>query len=116
MADAMELKRDTSGETLIGSLTKFLMSSVGSKIMMAATGLGLFLFICGHLAGNLLAYVGRDTFNAYAIGLKSNALLLWGTRSALLLGFPLHIFFAIRTAQLNRAARPVPYAHENKTA
>lgn len=115
MADAMELKRDTGGETLIGSLTKFFLSSVGSKVIMAVTGLGLFLFVVGHLAGNLLAYVGRDAFNAYAIGLKGNAVLLWGTRTALLIGFPLHIFAAIRSTQLNLAARPVPYAYENKS-
>lgn len=114
MADAMELKRDTGGETFIGSLTKFFLSSVGSKVMMAVTGLGLFLFIVGHLAGNLLAYVGRDAFNAYAIGLKGNAILLWGTRTALLLGIPLHFVFALRSTQLNRGARPTPYAYENK--
>jgi succinate dehydrogenase / fumarate reductase, cytochrome b subunit len=115
MADAMELKRDSGGETLIGSLTKFFLSAVGSKVVMAATGLGLFLFVAGHLAGNLLAYLGRDAFNNYAIALKGNAILLWGARTALLIGFPLHIFTAIRTVQLNRAARPVPYAHENKS-
>lgn len=115
MADAMELKRDTAGETLIGSLTKFLMSSVGSKVVMAITGLGLGVFIAGHLAGNLLAYVGRDAFNHYAATLKGNPLLLWGARSALIIGFPLHILTALRTVQLNRAARPVPYAHDPKS-
>jgi succinate dehydrogenase / fumarate reductase, cytochrome b subunit len=114
MADAMELKRDTAGDSLIGSLTKFFMSSVGSKTLMAVTGLGLFVFIIGHLAGNLLAYLGRDVFNQYAIALKGNAVLLWGTRSALVVGFVLHILTAIRSVQLNRQARPVPYAYENK--
>ena len=45
MADAMELKREATGETLTGSLMKFAMSSVGSKIVMAITGLGLWLFV-----------------------------------------------------------------------
>ncbi len=115
MADAMELKRDTAGDSLLGSLTRFFLSAVGSKVVMAATGLGLFLFVVGHLAGNLLAYVGRDAFNNYAITLKSNAILLWGARSALLIGVPLHVLTAIRTVQLNRAARPVPYAFDNKS-
>jgi len=109
------LKRESTGPTLIGSLLKFMMSSVGSKVVMAITGLGLGVFITGHLAGNLLAYVGRDAFNAYAATLKGNPLLLWGARSALIIGFPLHILTAIRTVQLNRAARPVAYAHEPKT-
>ena len=112
MADAMELKRDAAGETLIGSITRFLMSSVGSKVVMAITGLGLGVFLVGHLAGNLLAFLGRDAFNHYAATLKGNPVLLWGARSALLIGFPLHIFAAIRSLMLNRAARPVPYAHE----
>lgn len=114
MAEAMELKRDTTGQSLLGSLMKFMSSAVGSKVVMALTGLGLWLFVTGHLAGNLLAFVGRDAFNGYATALKSNAPLLWGTRLALLIGFPLHIFTAIRTVQLNRAARPVQYAYANR--
>jgi succinate dehydrogenase / fumarate reductase cytochrome b subunit len=115
MAEAMELKRESTGPTLIGSLLKFMSSSVGSKVVMALTGLGLSVFIVGHLAGNLLAYVGRDAFNHYAATLKGTPLLLWGARTALIIGFPLHILTAIRTVQLNRAARPVAYAVEPKT-
>ncbi|MFZ5444287.1 MAG: succinate dehydrogenase cytochrome b subunit [Myxococcota bacterium] len=115
MAEAMELKRETTGETLVGSLLKFASSSVGSKVVMALTGLGLWVFIIGHMAGNLTAFGGRDLFNNYAATLKGNPVLLWGVRLALLIGFPLHIFTAIRTAQLNRAARPVAYAVDPKT-
>lgn len=114
MADAMELKRDSAGDTLIGSITKFLMSSVGSKVVMAITGLGLGVFLVGHLAGNLLAFLGRDVFNHYAATLKGTPILVWGARTALLIGFPLHILAAVRSVMLNRAARPVAYAHENK--
>lgn len=114
-ADATELKREATVEPLFGSLMKFASSSVGSKVVMAATGLGLWLFIVGHMAGNLTAYLGRDVFNNYAATLKGTPLLLWTTRLALLIGFPLHIFTAIRTVQLNRAARPVPYAHDPQT-
>lgn len=115
MSDAAELKAGDGGESLIGSIVKFAMSSVGSKIVMAATGLGLWLFVTGHLAGNLLAFVGRDAFNAYAATLKGNPLLLWGTRTALFLAIPMHFYFAVRTAGMNKAARPVAYAYANKT-
>ncbi len=111
-AEATELKRETAAEPLIGSLLKFFASSVGAKMVMAATGLGIWLFVVGHMSGNLIAYLGRDAFNAYAATLQGTPLLLWTVRLALLIGFPLHIFTAIRSAQLNRAARPVPYAHE----
>jgi succinate dehydrogenase / fumarate reductase cytochrome b subunit len=112
MAEAAEVKRD---EPLFGSIAKFFMGSVGSKVMMAATGLGLWLFITGHLAGNLLAFVGRDAFNQYAETLKGNPPLLWGARFALLLGVPLHFFFAVRSTRANANARPVAYAYQNRT-
>lgn len=115
MSEAAELKRDDAVEPLFGSLAKFFMSSVGSKVMMAATGLGLWVFIVAHLAGNLTAFLGRDVFNQYAMALKGNAPLLWGVRLALLAGVPLHFFFAVRSSRLNAAARPVAYAYENKT-
>ncbi len=106
---------EVHSEPLIGNLVKFTMGSVGSKVVMAVTGLGLWVFIVGHLAGNLLAYVGHDIFNHYAETLQGNPLLLWGTRTAMLIGMPLHFATAYRTWALNRAARPVPYAYENKS-
>jgi succinate dehydrogenase / fumarate reductase cytochrome b subunit len=79
------------------------------------TGIFLWLFIMGHLAGNLTVFVGRDTFNHYAATLHANPALVWAVRLALLLGFPLHILAAIRTSQTNGAARPTPYAYQNKS-
>lgn len=115
MAEATELRRETTAEPLFGSLAKFFASAVGSKVVMAVTGIGLWLFITGHMAGNLTAYLGRDTFNTYAATLHANPLLLWTVRLALLIGFPLHIFTAMRTVAMNRAARPVEYAYQNKS-
>lgn len=114
MAEAVDLKRETANETLVASLWRFATSSVGSKVVMAVTGLGLWLFVIAHLAGNVTAFAGKDVFNHYAQALKGNAPLLWGIRLALLVGFPLHILSALRTVQQNRSARPVPYAHPSK--
>lgn len=102
-------------EPLLAGFMRFALSSVGAKAVMAITGLGLWLFIVGHLAGNLLMWAGQDAMNHYAEALKGNALLLWGTRSALLIGFPLHILSAIRASRLNTAARPIGYVVPIKT-
>lgn len=117
MAEALELERSRRSESLIGNLFKLMFGSIGSKIVMSLTGMGLWLFIIAHLAGNLTVYAGAETFNAYALKLHETPQLLWLVRVLLLIGFPMHIFFAIRTAMFNRAARPAGYgyAYANKS-
>jgi succinate dehydrogenase / fumarate reductase cytochrome b subunit len=115
MAEAMELKRETTGETLVGSLMKFFSGAIGAKVTMAVTGLGLWAFTIGHMSGNLLAFVGKDAFNHYAATLQGTPLLLWPARLALLIGVPLHFYTALRTVQLNKAARPEAYAYQERT-
>jgi succinate dehydrogenase / fumarate reductase cytochrome b subunit len=94
---------------------RFAFSSVGAKVVMAVTGLGLWVFIVGHLAGNLAMWAGRDVMNHYSAALKAAPQLVWAVRAALLIGFPIHIVSAIRCARLNRSARPVPYVHRLRT-
>lgn len=77
---------------------------------MAATGLILFGFLIGHVAGNLLIFAGRDRFNSYSAFLHNSPLLLWGTRTLLLIAVMLHILASIQLAMAKRAARPVGYA------
>jgi succinate dehydrogenase / fumarate reductase, cytochrome b subunit len=48
------------------SISNLVVSSIGKKQIVAVTGLGLILFLIGHLAGNLLIYLGPEAFNAYA--------------------------------------------------
>lgn len=105
---------DTVQEPLFGSLIKFTMGTIGSKVVMAITGVGLWLFIMAHLAGNLTVFAGRDVFNMYASKLHETPALLWFVRACLIVGFPLHIITAARTVMLNRQARPVAYAYENR--
>ena len=87
-------------------------SPVGAKMLMALTGLMLTGFVLAHLSGNLLLYAGQEKFNAYAHGLQSLGLLLWLARGGLLTAFVLHLYLAIKLTIENKAARPVPYAHE----
>lgn len=87
----------------------FFSSTIGMKVIMAITGLVMAGFLVGHVAGNLLVFVGRDAINGYAAALKSTLPLLWGTRIALLLAVIGHVWSALRLTALNRAARPVAY-------
>lgn len=86
------------------------MSSVGRKILVAVTGLGLFLFVIIHMLGNLQIFLGPDSINHYAEFLKSKPSLLWAARMGLLLLVIVHITLGILLALENRRARPVRYA------
>lgn len=92
------------------SLATFMRSSIGAKLVMAVTGLGLILFVLGHLLGNLQVFLGQDALNHYAVKLREYPGVLWAARLGLLVLVGLHIGSAIRVTRLNRAARPQRYA------
>lgn len=86
--------------------TKYLQSSIGQKILMAATGLFLMLFLVVHLLGNfqLLKNDGGEAFNAYTYFMTHNPLIK--TVSYLLyLTIVLHAWKGIALWLQNRAAR-----------
>jgi succinate dehydrogenase / fumarate reductase cytochrome b subunit len=83
-------------------------SSVGTKLLIGATGLLLFLYLILHLAGNLLIFAGQNTFNGYSHSLISNPLTI-PVEIALLVIFLLHIYKTIRNYLRNQSARPVRY-------
>jgi succinate dehydrogenase / fumarate reductase cytochrome b subunit len=76
---------------------------------MAATGAVLFLFLIGHMVGNLQIFLGPDQINTYAHFLQSKGGLLWLVRATLLLFLLLHVWSAIQVSRENKAARPVGY-------
>jgi succinate dehydrogenase / fumarate reductase cytochrome b subunit len=83
---------------------------------MAATGGVMFLFVIGHLVGNLQVFIGPDQINAYGHFLQSNLEIIWPARIVLLGCVALHIWAAARLTQENLAARPVNYAVWEPTA
>lgn len=85
-------------------------SSLGKKYVMALTGAALFVFLIGHLVGNLQVFGPPELINQYAHFLKSKPLLLWGARLGLLACVGLHVASAMSLAALNKAARPEGYA------
>ncbi|MFP4192353.1 MAG: succinate dehydrogenase cytochrome b subunit [Candidatus Hydrogenedentota bacterium] len=87
-----------------------LSTSIFRKQVVAITGIFLVLFIVGHLAGNLLIFVGPDALNTYAEKLRGLGPLLWVMRVALLAAFVIHIYMTIKLTQENRAAGAGRYA------
>lgn len=89
-------------------------SSVGSKLLVGVTGLGLSLFVLAHMLGNLQIYLGPDAINSYAEKLQHTPEILWTGRLGLLFFFLAHIVTSIRLKMLSRAARPTPYVVQHR--
>jgi succinate dehydrogenase / fumarate reductase cytochrome b subunit len=92
------------------TLSRFLKSTIGLKVLMGLTGLILFGFLVGHVAGNLLAFAGEAKLDEYSRWLREHPGLLWGARGVLLVSVIIHIATTIRLVRLKGEARPVPYA------
>src|SRR3954469_23240819 len=87
-------------------------SSVGTKLLIGATGLLLFGYLLIHLAGNLMVFAGQETFNHYAHALISNPLVI-PAEIVLALIFILHIAKTLLMWTKNQAARPVAYEQKS---
>jgi succinate dehydrogenase / fumarate reductase cytochrome b subunit len=85
----------------------FYRTTVGKKAVMAVTGIVLFGFLIGHMAGNLQFFLGRDVLNNYAEKLHALGSLLWAVRLVLLACLVAHIVAAVQLALLQKSARPV---------
>ena len=85
-------------------------STNGKKAVMAVSGCVLFLFVLGHMLGNLQVFEGPEQFNKYAALLRTLPEGLWAVRIILLIMVALHIVAAVQLALRKRAARPIGYA------
>ncbi len=97
-------------------MLSFYRSDLGKKAVMAVTGLLLFGFVLGHMAGNFKLYLGADSLNHYAEWLREigepllpHGGLLWIARVVLLAAVGLHILAAVQLTLGNRQARRVDY-------
>ena len=91
-------------------------SSVGKKIVMAISGIFLFLWIVGHMLGNLKVFFGQEAFDHYAHGLKElgdpfllPGQFLWIIRIVMLAIILLHMVSALSVYLQSRAARKLGY-------
>jgi succinate dehydrogenase / fumarate reductase, cytochrome b subunit len=83
---------------------------------MAVTGAILFLFVLGHMIGNLQVYEGPERLNAYGHFLHAVPEILWAVRSVLILSVVLHIWSSLQLAIRKTQARPVGYAKKDNVA
>jgi len=101
---------------MVNLIRNLFCSSLGKKYLMAGSGAVMFLFVVGHLVGNLQIFLGAEAINRYGHFLQSNVELLWPVRIALLAIIALHIWSATRLTLENRAARPQAYEQWQPTA
>jgi succinate dehydrogenase / fumarate reductase cytochrome b subunit len=106
----LPLRSRRLGSSAMKMMTHLFNSSLGKKYIMAVTGLFLFLFVVGHLIGNLQVFGGPELINRYGHFLQTNLELVWPARIGLLLLLALHVWSSIRLSLENKAARPVGYA------
>ncbi|MEA3246324.1 MAG: succinate dehydrogenase cytochrome b subunit [Gemmatimonadota bacterium] len=95
-------------------LVRLFGASIGRKLVAAATGAALLVFLFGHLFGNLKVFQGQDALNSYAAWLQGHP-LLWVARVGLLVVFVTHVYTTVTLAIENRRARPVRYEEYRPT-
>jgi succinate dehydrogenase / fumarate reductase cytochrome b subunit len=96
----------------MSSLRKFFSSTIGTKILIAITGLAFFGYLIIHLAGNLLIFAGADSFNEYAHKMTGNVLLPV-IEIGLALIILLHVYKAVANFFRNAKARPSRYQQKH---
>src|SRR5262245_18533285 len=96
-------------ERIVNWLKLFFTSTLGEKVLVAISGVGLVAFILVHLTGNFLMYAGGDAYNHYAEALHANGLIPY-VEVGLLACFLLHIGLSLHLKARSNAARSVGYA------
>jgi succinate dehydrogenase / fumarate reductase cytochrome b subunit len=86
-------------------------STVARKLVMAATGQLMVLFVILHVLGNATIYFGW--LNAYAAHLHALPPLIWSFRLGLIVLFSFHIYYGIILTLENNKAKPQTYVMRN---
>ena len=97
------------------AVTRYFVSSIGRKQLIAFTGLLLCGFLVTHLLGNVLILVSANAFNLYAHKLISLGALLYVAEAGLAAIFALHFGLAIKLTIENKVARGQKYYVKNRT-
>ncbi|MFT7620779.1 MAG: succinate dehydrogenase / fumarate reductase cytochrome b subunit [Planctomycetota bacterium] len=108
--------RLSGAQNMADGIGKFLLSSLGKKLIMGLTGLMLVGFLIAHLLGNLTLYADvaeGSSFIAYANKLHDLGPLLVVMEFGLVALFGIHVWMAIKITKENKDARPQGYAYKN---
>ena len=91
-------------------------STIALKLLMAASGVIFIGFVLVHMYGNLKAFSGHDSFNAYAEHLRSvgepmlpHEGALWLIRAVLVVSLVVHVYCAVVLWRRSGRARSVKY-------
>ncbi len=107
---------------------EFYRSSVGKKVVVALTGAVLFLFVVGHMLGNLKTFMGMDPSGVHHLDMYAHFLrefmaeamghgnFLWLTRVVLLGCLLLHVVTVAQLQARSSEARPVKYKKQTLRA
>ena len=92
-------------------LVRLVKSSLGKKYLMAITGIGLFLFVIGHMLGNLQFLIpdGGEAINKYGHFLQSTPEILWPARIGLLAFVIIHIAASLAVTIETSIAMTLPF-------
>lgn len=84
--------------------------SIGTKVLVALSGLGLVSYVVFHMLGNLQVFEGPHALNTYAAFLRDMPIFLWTARIGLLSVVVVHVVLAIRLSLHNHRARSIAYS------
>lgn len=93
-------------------------TSIGKKMLLAASGAVILLWVIGHMVGNLKVWLSQREIDGYAEFLRRmgepifpHTVFLWIIRVVLTAAFVVHVSLAIDLSVRNRRARQVRYDH-----
>jgi succinate dehydrogenase / fumarate reductase cytochrome b subunit len=96
-------------------------TSIGKKVLMAATGVVLLGFVVAHMLGNLHAFQGVHPLDNYGDFLRRmgeplapRSFILWIVRVVVYPSFILHVYLAIDLSLQSRRARQIRYVHPDR--
>jgi len=90
----------------MGAVAEVCRSSVGTKAIVAVSGLVLWTWVVLHVAGNLTLFSGPAVADGYAAALRGTPAALWAARAVLATAALAHVVGVVSLTRAARGARP----------